>query len=207
MRISHYFLIVFSFSFWSCCKEPEQCDFSKEPYYSVSPLISSMVFKPGSYWIYKNMQNNTIDSVYVFTLDSGYTTDPPRVKCSFSNHEYYYLAKLKSQNIGEFNLVYIRNKVMSNVQVEYSKFIGTNEYYNSDSSKANSLNIEYIQQYQSISIQNSNYYLVDKIKVMSSQIGGSNAFLYWASSIGIIKFEKENGEVWELTDGRYYGIY
>lgn len=207
MRFFYYFMAILLFILGGCYKESEQCDFSKEPYYPVSPLIRSMVFKPGSFWVYKNIQNNSIDSVYVISIDSGYTTDPPRIKCNFSNHEYYYLVKLKSQYLGEFNLVYIRNKVMSNIQIEYSTFIGRTEYFNSDTSRTNTDNTAYIQQYQSLSIQNTTYFLVDKIKVISSQIGGSNAYVYWASSKGIIKFEKENGEVWELTSGKFLGVY
>ena len=52
----------------------------------------------------------------------------------------------------------------------------------------------------------STYFSVDKIRVTNSLIGGNNAIMYWATGRGLIKFEKENSETWELINGYFIGI-
>jgi len=186
------------------CKKPKDCTIFEISNYRVSPRIITMIFKPGSYWIYKNIQDNSIDSMYVTKLDSGVSAYSPDVNCTFAK---YYVATFRSQKLGEFTLLYKQNQILSEPHIVKSVYYGTPEYYNSDSLKSSSENIEYLQQYHSLTVQFSTYYFVDKIRVQNSRIGGKNAIMYWANSTGFLKIEKENGEVWELYNRRTNRIW
>lgn len=99
-------------------------------------------------------------------------------------------------------LFYQDKKIFSNIERILTYFEGTVEYYEQRSTT----NVAYLQYYDSLQIQDSIYYSVDKIKVGTSVVGGDSAVMYWAANRGIIKFEKQNGEIWELINGKYIGL-
>lgn len=198
-------LLLVIASLLSACRKDIPADKITVGRVFVAERIKSMVFKSGSYWIYKNQSSGITDTFRVINYGLSTTDNPPcghlSAGCSTVRSDFYGVT-FTSTLRGEVVLFYQDKRIFSNIERILTYFEGTVEYYEQRST----INVAYLQYYDSLQVQDSIYYSVDKIKVGTSVVGGDSAVMYWAANRGIIKFEKQNGEIWELINGKYIGL-
>ncbi|MBK6521652.1 MAG: hypothetical protein IPG08_04605 [Sphingobacteriaceae bacterium] len=94
MKFCILFILSFLFVFFSCKKEEDPAPIVRTDVLVSSSLKDWGYFKKGSYWIYKDSIDNSIDSVYVtsITVSTSTTTahNVENIIIRFNNPEYDY---------------------------------------------------------------------------------------------------------------------
>lgn len=154
---------------------------------------------PDSYWIYKNLKNNHLDTLTVISSEhyryqpskgSGFVDlDLSKIKTSDSS---YYLYNMKDYNI-----------YTSFYKYDWFDCYGENFIYLEDSSSLCQTNAQFITKFDSLNIENKVYYNVKEVLIQKNKIeDNNNTIYYWVDSIGYIKkvvISELDTSVWVLT--------
>lgn len=220
MKINLFLLIIIIVFYNQACKKKAvqaiiNCDSSNTAYIPTDAK-SRFVFKEGSWWVYKNVMNNTFDTTIISFYNHRIATPSKKAfgdkfahKC-YGNVEYQTLSKKFGTNritietempISEIDkyserFVYIDDYMQlgSTISTIY-RFFYTGEF------KIDSLSDGIIEKQDSISIGNQTQNDI----LHYSYKGGfeTNDYLleaWYANKIGLVKVIRKDGSIWELID-------
>jgi len=166
----------------------------------INDSIKSIVFKPGSYWIYKSVENGNIDCTYVSNLSKG-TYGANEGLGSFVNVEYYLANYVSTQSKDESNFrtrIEFSYMLMNpNDYYPWGKDPVLYTYYNSKSLLDWHSNGSY-KFYDSLKINNITYYNVQECGFLSNL---DSISFFTDLNIGFIKkilHNKTSVETWNL---------
>lgn len=190
----------------------KKISFNKSVFIGLFLLLSFSVFQTkaqkfiygsNSYWIYKNLQNNKIDTLtvvfsehYRYQLPKGGFVDLDYSKINTSDSSYYLY------NMADYNIY------TSFYRYDWFDCYGENFIYLEDSSTLCQTNVKFITKYDSITIGNKVYNNVKKVLVQNNKIENSNnSYYYWVDTIGYIKkvvISESDTLEWVLTHYKLY---
>jgi len=159
--------------------------------YTLNERLFPLLFKTGSYWIYKMDGGESIDTLIVkdakidtigpFNVGDGYT----------STDQVYYIGYSSSIN-GDYSNLYV------GYAITLGSLYGGYLYLSSHTIGDSSVNAKIVDIYDSILVNSVPYKNVVKMDLKEDYYLKSNLNYYYADSVGIIKKEiKESGAILE----------
>mgnify|MGYP001273056805 CR=1 FL=1 len=211
MKIS-YFLssILITLLYNSCKKEPKSC-VGFVPYPQM--VKDYLLFKDSSYWIYKDSATGTLDSFWVkdYEKQSYWPYKETGTRDCPCYEEYKYkINRVFTDNVQEIRLQSYHYNKGKEKEKFYGEFVlrGINYFYRSEKrfstvgydSIWNETPVKggYIFKLPKIEINNKTYIDIQFLNYPSPNPYDWVRRIYYAKNIGCIKFEDENGKVWEL---------
>jgi hypothetical protein len=200
----HYSVfLVFGLSLISCKKDKNE-QVNPDPEVKLlepsEELKSYAFFKPGSYWIYKNTTDNSIDSLYVLTVDTF---------LSPININYHIKFGLKD-SVPKFPELFGHFVLMNQKVKEFVHVNGIEGFINDTTLLVNPGNygISENRSLGLVNIQNQNYDSCRYIKAMNRVLASFSQDFFdytceviWKKHIGILKFQQSGYaglDSWEL---------
>ena len=201
MKAKHLIIIlVYIFpllSFWGCKKEEIK---GGSHLYKLDENLYPMLFDKDSYWIYKNMDTNIIDSISLteVTID---TTEYINIGHGFTERFQTFNLRYRSSITGEYSELYLGWTIRS--ESEDGGYIYLSSFHIGDSLR----NARISNIYDSILVGEKIYYDVVEMNIKKDKYIDNDMNLFWADSIGVLKKEiKENNYIQSTWSLMYYNI-
>jgi hypothetical protein len=177
----------------SGCKNDNQ-EISYYTTYVSTSLATKYVFKPGSYWIYEN-QNNQVDSVTVTDTTRGFNTIPCPHGCPggvVSRIEFYQMNLLDVTGNIAFNYYFMGNHIKLNGGGEYGQ-LGQPVFLYGQPVNYSFNGAKVIDKFDSITISGTKYFKITKMQITASlqyqHEFSYDTYLWFADNFGLIKQE------------------
>lgn len=181
---------------WISCHREEEYG-GGNTLYLVAESLYPMLFDKGSYWIYKNLETNNIDTVVLIEIQMD-TIGPFNIGKGYTKTEQVYNLNYSSKVLGEYQEQYI------GYVISMRPLGGGFVYLSSHQIGDFSNNAKITAIHDSLIIDGKTFKNIVELDIQKAPFIDHNMNRYYVDSIGLVKKEIKEGniiqETWELME-------